>query len=282
MMRLAIGIAVLVLLAGCGLLPEVSHQPTLHNPFPQLHKVAIAPFNNLSTEPKVDGRQFAAAYFKELQLIPGFEVVPVGVVEEVIREHRLALDSPADVRRLARILEVDAVVIGSVTDFSPYYPPRCGLQVEWYTANPCFHPVPAGYGLPWGTPEEEYIPAPLVLEAELALAREQLKTQTPDGVVPAPLPASDASDASGPPRENKPRPAASRAALASASGGPVAQDVHGGEGLPDDWPDPRGFVPPPPQHERPACFPSDEPVLQHTRIYNGHDADFTAALSNYV
>src|SRR6185436_19652256 len=58
-------------------------------------------------------------------------------------------------------------------------PPRCGLQVEWYAANPCFHPIPAGYGLPWGTPEEEFIPAPLVFEAELALAKAQLRTQTP-------------------------------------------------------------------------------------------------------
>ena len=54
------------------------------------------------------------------------------------------------------------------------------MVVERYTANPCFHPIPPGYGLPWGTPEEQDIPQPLVMEAELALAREQLKTQTPD------------------------------------------------------------------------------------------------------
>ena len=53
------------------------------------------------------------------------------------------------------------------------------LQVEWYAANPGFHPIPPGYGLPWGTPEEQEIPGPLVFEAELALAKEQLKTQTP-------------------------------------------------------------------------------------------------------
>ncbi len=94
-------------------------------------------------------------------------------------DHHIALDSPADVRRLAQILGVDAVVIGVVTDYCAYYPPRCGLQVEWYAANPCFHPIPPGYGLPWGTPAEEDIPEPLVLETEMSLAREQLKTQTP-------------------------------------------------------------------------------------------------------
>ena len=43
---------------------------------------------------------------------------------------------------------VDAVVIGTVTDFTPYYPPRCGLRVEWYAANSGFHEIPPGYGLP--------------------------------------------------------------------------------------------------------------------------------------
>ena len=43
-------------------------------------KIAVAPFFNLSSDSSVDGRQFAEAYFNELQLIPGFEVAPIGVV----------------------------------------------------------------------------------------------------------------------------------------------------------------------------------------------------------
>jgi hypothetical protein len=52
-------------------------------------------------------------------------------------------------------------------------------------------------------------------------------------------------------------------------------------GLPPDWPDPRGLVPPPPSCRRPGCFPTSEPVLRHTKMYSGTDPDFTAALSNY-
>lgn len=165
---------------GCSLiLPDVSHEPVVHNPFPQLNKVAIAPFFNQSDEPTVDGRRFALAYFAELQAIPGFEVVPLGVVENAIIENQVDLSHPGEARRLANILGVDAVVIGSVTDYTPYYPPRCGLRVEWYAANTGFHEIPPGYGLPWGTPQEEYIPAPLVFESEFALAKAQLATQTP-------------------------------------------------------------------------------------------------------
>lgn len=175
--------------AGCQLFPDVSHQPVVHNPFPQLSRVAVAPFFNHSDEKTVDGRQFALAYFGELQTVPGFEVAPLNVVEEAMLQHQIMLDAPGEARRLAQILGVDAVVIGAVTDYSPYYPPRCGLRVEWYAANPGFHEIPPGYGLPWGTSEEEYIPAPLIFEAEMALARAQLATQTPPcASVAVPLP----------------------------------------------------------------------------------------------
>ena len=73
------------------ILPDVSHQPVVHNPFPQLSQVAVAPFFNQSDEPTVDGRKFALAYFAELQAVPGFEVVPLGVVEEAIIDDQVDL-----------------------------------------------------------------------------------------------------------------------------------------------------------------------------------------------
>jgi hypothetical protein len=284
-----------VVLTGCSLLPDISHQPTLHNPFPQLSKVAVAPFFVLAEDPTLNGKDVAMAYFNELQLVPGFEVVPVGVVENAMRANNLRLDSPTDVRRLAQLLEVDAVVVGAVTDYSPWYPPRCTLQVEWYAANPGFYPIPPGYGLPWGTPEEEGIPAPLVFEAEMALAKAQLATQTPQyQALPPPdkpatnaagqppgegsPPASDqASGASG----GQPTPASPVSPQAEPSSGVAAPAAEQPPGIPPDWPDPRGFIPPPPVPRRPTAVPSDAPVLTHTRTYNGNDMELTEALASY-
>jgi hypothetical protein len=284
-----------LLFSGCALLPEMVHQPSLHNPFPQLSKVAIAPFFNLSHEPTLDGRKVANAYFNELQLVPGFEVIPVGVVEQAMRENHLTINGAADARRLAQLLGADALVIGAVTDYSPYYPPRLALQVEWYAANPNFHPIPAGYGLPWGTPGEKEIPGPLVFEAEMALAKAQLRTQTPPyeklpGATPAPqgdpagAPATPAAEPDG--KAMKPSSLGQSGAVravtheepAAVAAGPLAPAV---PGLPSDWPDARGFVPPPPLTRPPAACPSDSPVLRHTRTYNGHDSEFIDALENY-
>lgn len=181
-----LAVTLLIGIGGCSMIfPDVSYQPVVHNPFPQLSRVAVAPFFNQSDEATVDGRKFALAYFAELQSVPGYEVVPLGVVEDAILANRIDLSGPGEARRLGKILGVDAVVIGAVTDYTPYYPPRCGMRVEWYSVNQGFHEIPPGYGLPWGTPEEEFIPAPLVFEAEMALARAQMATQTPDCQPPA-------------------------------------------------------------------------------------------------
>ncbi len=346
--------------SGCALIiPDVSHEPVIHNPFPQLSRVAVAPFFNQSDEKTVDGRKFALAYFAELQATPGFEVVPLGVVEEAIIENRVDLSHPGEARRLANILGVDAVVIGSVTDYSPYYPPRCGLRVEWYAANPGFHEIPPGYGLPWGTAQEEFIPAPLVFESEFALAKAQLATQTPDcgpqPTAPPPLPqveepglfpGSPATPLNGkglgpanqensglpnplvpsnvpPPsekaknKEASPKPSANSkdqrdrgsvvrvkheeagkveelpagASTAAGAAPPAQSEAVASAGtidataaplaLPPNWPDERGFIPPPPSPVRPACCPTNGPVMTHTRIYHGNDGDFTEALASY-
>jgi len=323
--RAMLAVVGLLAVSGCSMIvPDVSHQPVIHNPFPQLSRVAVAPFFNQSDESTVDGREFALAYFAELQAVPGFEVVPLGVVEEAIIANEIDLSSAGAARQLAQVLGVDAVVIGAVTDYQPYYPPRCGLRVEWYSANPGFHEIPPGYGLPWGTPQEEFIPAPLVFESEMALARAQLATQTPvclpangasaqpvskeptmtspptpDGSLPPDLEEAEADGNAGAPdgeiavayqEEELPAsdsvespataPAQSDSADAVATTGVIG--AYGAPGaLPPDWPDERGFIPPPPGPVRPPCVPNDGPVMTHTRIYHGSDSEFTAALASY-
>ena len=265
----------LVLCSGCAFVPRRAEQVAVHNPFPQLSRVAVAPFFNLSAEPTVDGREFALAYFNELQLVPGYEVVPVGVVEQTLEDHQLSLGNPADARKLARILGVDAVVIGAVTDYSPYYPPRCGLRVEWYAADPTFHPIPPGYGLSIGTPEEKHIPELLIFDAKMAMARAEMKTCT----VAAPLDAIPASDA-GVRHLKHESPAAKSllagVAIAAQTGQTTAPKVMLG---------PDGETLPPGQLYHPPVDPLElapmEPVIRHTKTYNGHDPQLTAALSNY-
>ncbi len=310
----------LVGFAGCALvIPEISHKPVIRNPFPQLSRVAIAPFFNHSDESTVDGRDFAMAYFSELQMTPGFEVLPLGVVEEAIIAHRINLRGAGEARRLAQLLGVDAVVVGAVTDYTPYYPPRCGLHVEWYTANPGYHEIPVGYGLPWNTPEEEYIPDGLVYESQMALARAQMATQAPNcesgcQTLPAApvlrrsisksdpfedhsvqlaqateeLPPGQPLEATPlEPTPNIPTPASDSSSdsgeeTATSESFVASEAIGVTESLPQNWPSETCFVPASPQAARPTCEPHHGPVLKHTRVYSGTDPDFTQALQSYA
>jgi hypothetical protein len=104
------------------------------NPVPGISTVAVVPFFNQSDERTVNGRLLATHYASELQKTPGVEVIPVGVVETTMRQYGLQdIAGPDDAAKLALLLKADAVVIGTVTEYSPYYPPRLGLSVAWYS-----------------------------------------------------------------------------------------------------------------------------------------------------
>jgi hypothetical protein len=169
-------------------------------------------------------------------------------------------------------------------------------------------------------PEEEYIPPALVHEAEFALAREQLKTQTPElppGLLDA-LPPEEMRELQPAPNQDPMatrqaahgQPADASKAVAGAERAPVEEigaDSRLAEGsgrspnlpegsgrspnlpegsgrspnLPHNWPDPRGFIPPRPSPDKPVCKPHYGPIISQVRQYDGADGKFTEALAGY-
>jgi hypothetical protein len=288
-----IGFASAVLLlsiCGCGLFPSIRHKPSIHNPFPQLKRIAVLPFFNQSSEPTVDGEAVAEAYYAELQSIPGFEVLPVGVTRNIYTQYAAAFGEPTtgpEFQRLAQMIGVDAIVVGSVTDFEAYYPPRMAMTTNWYAANPGFHPIPPGYGLPWGSKAEKHIPRRIKQEAEFELARQQLLTQTPRPLVEltgqaAAQPAS--FDEIAPHTGQTLGDPASSGETFPLPGPAVLPDsgLAHATPLPADWPSPLGLIPDGPQPTPPPMLHQTEPILSHTRLYQGNDAYFTERLTNYV
>ena len=323
-----IAIAVLsiciVALPGCALIPETRFRDSLHNPFPQIKRVAVLPFYNQSSDPSVNGDDVAAAYYAALQAVPGFEVLPVGVTKAQWFRFASTYGEPQDgpsFQRLAKHLGVEAIVVGSVTDFQMYYPPRLAMTVHWYAANEGFHPIPAGYGLPWGTEAEKQIPRRIVREAEFELARSQLATQSPLEPVSDSLSTAAEEEASvggelfrqtseqqllEPPQptelvgpqtddpfieDSRPNVLRDGATIDDfADSGNYAGSILS-EGiaieqfeapLPTDWPDPTDLIPDPPSPHRAPATVNHKPILSHTKIFRADDPYFTKRLSDHV
>ncbi|RMF44776.1 MAG: hypothetical protein D6753_01720 [Planctomycetota bacterium] len=284
-------VGVAACLPGCALVPDIRRKPQVINPFPQIKTVAILPFANQSEEPTLSGERVALAYLNEVQAIRGFEVVPLGAVKIKLTEFGRPLRNGADFQQFAQFLGVDAVLVGAVTDYDPYYPPRMALKVSWYAANPGFHPIPPGYGIPWGTNEERKIPRWVHYEAQRALAAEQLKTQTPrfDAATettdpmpadPAVTTASAGTEVWGELDEWLGRSGGDdTSVLTTEEAAPSYQDV--ASSLPPDWPDPGGFIPDGPSPTPPPMRPQHGPIISHMRSFNGHDEDFTEQLAEY-
>ena len=267
--------------SGCALVPDVKHKPQYVNPFPQIKSVAVLPFANQSEEPTLSGERVTLAYMNELQAIRGFEVLPLGAIRTKLAEYQQPLATGEDFQAFARFLGVDVVLVGSITDYDAYYPPRMSMKVNWYAANPGFHPVLPGYGLPWGTQEEKKIPSWIQEEAQRALAAEQLKTQTPADPSTLPIMPEDrravGADMGDELRDTE------KGAVVSTSA-EYLEDMDGMQvvaPLPPNWPDPRGFIPDAPAVERPDFVPQAEPIISHMRNFNGHDEDFTEQLAEY-
>ncbi len=101
--------------------------------------MAVLPFFNQSEDPTLSGERVSLAYANEIQSIRGFEVLPLGAVKVKLAEFNQPLARGEDFQAFARFLGVDAVILGSVTDFTSYYPPRMSMKVNWYAAIIRFH-----------------------------------------------------------------------------------------------------------------------------------------------
>ena len=254
------------------------------NPVAGLSRVAIVPFFNLSAEPSADGYRFAEAYFAELQKIPGFQVLPVGVAEAAIQDLRLNLQNPEDAVKLGQALGVDAVVVGAITDYNPYYPPRVGLQVSWYSAHPfAFSPgVPTEPLARKAILESEFCPDD---ECEPAVTRwgrfkRWCKGKTrnayaehstifrgqSDAVFP-PRPPQEAP-MTAPPDPAPPRPLIRPESSMTAPGSIVPEgNLNATQGLP------------PGVQVTGVPF---EPLMAYTRMFDGSSAELTASLRDYL
>jgi hypothetical protein len=136
---LVLGLAALLILAigfGC----QNRYQGRLERPSsllapydaPQLW--AIAPLANESGTTAVDRMNITDLLSEQLQQVDGVDTVPVNRV--LLAMQRLGLNAvttPHDARNLIVVLGVDGLVVGTITAWDPYQPPKLGLAVQLFT-----------------------------------------------------------------------------------------------------------------------------------------------------
>lgn len=147
------------LLVGCTSDPR-AHAPPLNNPYGQRTVWAVAPLRNESGSAYADGARLADHLARQLEHAGDLDVMPVNRVLAAMTALKMPeVASPAQAVQLQRTLGAAGLVVGTVTAYDPYDPPKVGLQLELFAAaldpaassvdvrelvrSPAFTPAPA-------------------------------------------------------------------------------------------------------------------------------------------
>lgn len=107
--------------------------PRLVAPYGERQVWAVAPLRNESGSYHADGVKVADQLARQLEQAEGLDTVPVNRVLSAMEALEMPMvASPEDARRLLGVLQVDALVVGTLSTFDPYDPPKLGLAVELY------------------------------------------------------------------------------------------------------------------------------------------------------
>lgn len=116
---------------GCG---DNSIERVYRSPYRQAFIIAVVPFLNQSGSENLDVMAVTDEFYTELQQVTGgLQVVPVNRVLAALTKLGMRnVSNPDEAMMLAGQLGADAIIVGTVTLYRPYPPPRMGMAVQLY------------------------------------------------------------------------------------------------------------------------------------------------------
>lgn len=135
-MLLLLVLAAFVSMVGC----EVNRPPQgadpLISPYTSRRVWAIAPFANESGSQYADGLRVADQFAGQLENASNIDVLPVNRVLKAMEAMKLAsISTEAEARGVMQLIGADALIVGNLTAYDPYDPPKLGIAVELFTGS---------------------------------------------------------------------------------------------------------------------------------------------------
>lgn len=122
--------ALVLLICGCQQY-RLQEPAVLQAPYQRPQLWAVAPFANESGVSVVDTNRVADLFTEQAEQTRGVNTVPVNRVLAAMSQLGISnVDSMGDARSLMNVLGVDGLIVGTVTAYDPYRPPKLGLAVE--------------------------------------------------------------------------------------------------------------------------------------------------------
>lgn len=113
------------------------HSETVNVPYARSQLWAVAPPINESGVSIVQTDRVADLLTEEVQRVPGINAIPVNRVIAAMNQLNItAVHSVGDARALMGLLGLDGILVGTVTAYDPYRPPKLGMALELHVFTP--------------------------------------------------------------------------------------------------------------------------------------------------
>ena len=127
-----------MLAAGGCATSETRLQPvdTIVSPYGHAQVWAVAPLANESGISIIEIARFSDLVGEEMQRVAGIDVIPLNRVLAAMRELEMdRVTTAGHVRQLMNVLELDGMVIGTITAYDPYRPLKLGMALQLFTQD---------------------------------------------------------------------------------------------------------------------------------------------------
>jgi len=122
--------------AGCDSGPKLEPHASLASPYVHGRLWAVAPLRNESGVSRVDGARMADAFAQQVQLVSGIDCLPVNRVLLVMDTLNIReVTTPAQAESVRRALHVDGLIVGTITEYDPYRPPKLGAAIQLFSSD---------------------------------------------------------------------------------------------------------------------------------------------------
>ena len=122
--------------SGCAHRGRLTSPTGLSSPVGYTRLWAVVPFTNESGVSTVDSFRVADAFTQQLEQVRGIDTVAVNRVVHAMRAAEIvAVGTPYEAILLMESLQVDAIVVGTITTFDPYPPPTLGMAIQVFTRD---------------------------------------------------------------------------------------------------------------------------------------------------
>lgn len=112
----------------------------LTSPYPSRRLWAVAPLVNESGSLQADGLLMADQLQRQLENASNLDVLPVNRTIQAMESLGLrTIRTPTEAAALMRLLGVDGLLVGTITTWDSYDPPKIGLALELYTSPAVEH-----------------------------------------------------------------------------------------------------------------------------------------------